>query len=160
MKNLSFLHAAKTALLFLLIAGLTISCDNSTGNDDDEQEPVGLRVKQFDNNINGATVVEVSGGVVAGSIDITTGTTSQFIVVFLDEDGEEFQPEIEEHSVDFTVASGQSNASVAVPFSDVEPYTFQVTGNNVGSSLLIITLLHEGAAEFLTPDITIQVSEN
>ncbi len=157
MKNYTFI---KTALLAFFATTLLISCSNSTGSDEHEQEPVGLRVKTFENNVTGSTVLEIQNGMVSDSIFVTHSNTNQYKVVFLDEDGEEFLPDIEEHTVDFTITEGETVATALIPFSGVEPFTFQIRGDELGEASLIIDLKHEGSTEFLSPKITIKVVAN
>jgi hypothetical protein len=154
MKN-SFTHAAKTALYLLLITGLFAACSNSTGSDDHEQEPVGIRIKS-----NGQGVLEYiahpSNSTTTGSLSVTNGSTNSFTVVFLDEDLDEFTPEPDEHSITF---SGAGNIAVFGNInSDSAPFSFDVTGTAEGSSTFKLTMNHQGAAEFVTVDLPISVT--
>ncbi len=143
MKKFSFLNATKTLSIILFSALIFISCDNSTGHDDDhEQEPVGLRVK-----LNGDTVSErTATGTTTGNLVLTVGNTSIFTVLFIDEDGDEFTPEVEEHSIVVTATGSQF--TVATTNSDSTPFGFSLTGVTSGNSTVSITMNHEGAPEF------------
>lgn len=156
----SFIYAAKSALYILLISGLFVACDNSTGSDDHEQEPVGLRIKSFENEIVGDTIIELSAGSVTGNITIEIDSTKQYVVIFLDEDGTEFQVDGAEHSINF----GQTNAIASIEiFQSSEfafPTPFRVTGNSEGTTDLTVTLFHEGAAELVSPGLPIEVTSS
>jgi len=155
MKKLSFLNAAKTLSLILFCSLMFISCDNSTGHDDDsEQEPFGLRVK-----LNGQTVSErTASGSTTGNLTLTVGNSSSFTVLFVDEDGEEFTPEVEEHSI-VVIASG-SQFTVASINSDSAPFGFSLTGVTSGNSTVSITMNHEGAPEFGPILLPVVVADN
>ena len=146
MKN-SFFYAAKTAVYLLLISGLFIACDNSTDSDhddDQEQEPV----------------VELSDGAVTGKISIEVDSTKQYVVIFLDEEGTEFQVDGREHSINF----GQTNTNASIEiFQSTEfafPSPFRVTGNSVGNAELKLTLFHEDAPELVSPGLPIEVTSS
>jgi|GEM_PF-623774 hypothetical protein len=162
MKN-SFFYAAKTAVYLLLISGLFIACDNSTDSDhddDQEQEPVGLRIKSFENETVGQTVIELSDGAVTGKISIEVDSTKQYVVIFLDEEGTEFQVDGREHSINF----GQTNTNASIEiFQSTEfafPSPFRVTGNSVGNAELKLTLFHEDAPELVSPGLPIEVTSS
>lgn len=159
MKN-SFFYAAKTAVYLLLISGMFISCDNSTGSDHDddhEQEPIGVRIKS-----NGQGVLEYiahqSNSTTTGSLSVTNGNTNSYTVVFLDEDLDEFTPEPDEHTITFSGAT--SIATFGNINSDTAPFSFDVTGTAEGSSTFRLTMNHQGAAEFVTVDLPISVTSS
>ena len=154
MKKLSFFNASRTLSLIIFSAILSISCDNSTGHDDHEQEPVGLKVKANDLTVSERTAV----GTTTGNLALTVGNTSAFTVLFVDEDGEEFTPVVEEHSIEVT-ASG-SQFTVASVNSDSEPFGFSLTGATSGNSTVSITMNHEGAAEFGPILLPVVVTDN
>ena len=155
MKKLSFLNATKTLSLILFSTLIFISCDNSTGHDDDqEQEPVGLRVK-----LNGQTVSErTATGTTTGNLTLTVGNSSSFTVLFVDEDGDEFTPEVEEHSIVVTASGTQF--TVASVNSDSAPFGFSLTGVTSGNSTVSITMNHEGAPEFGPILLPVVVEDN
>lgn len=157
MKN-SFIHAAKTALYLLLISGLFIACDNSTGSDHDddhEEEPIGIRIKS-----GGQTILEYlanqTNNTVTGSLSVSNGSTSSFTVVFIAEDLDEFTPEPDEHSI--TISGATTIATFGNINSDSAPFSFDVTGTAEGSSTFRLTMNHQGAAEFVTVDLPISVT--
>lgn len=148
----SFIHAAKTALFLLLVTGLFTACDNSTGSEEEEQEPVGYRVK-----LNNQTVIEeTASSPRTGTLSVTQGTTTTFTVVFIDEEGAEFTPEPEEHSITLTSQSG------IVTFtninSDTAPFSFDVVAQDTGTGTFELNMLHEGAAEFTRLGIPVEVT--
>ena len=139
-------------LLILLLSVTLITCDNSTGDDHDhEEEPIGLRVKQ------GTTVVvEQNLTNVTGTISLTAQNTSSFTVVFISEDGDEFTPEVEEHSIEVIPAAAFVTA--ANVNSDSAPFSFDLTASEAGTTSITIRMLHEGAAEFVSLALPVQVS--
>ncbi len=142
-------------LLILILSVSLLNCDNSTSGEDHdhEEEPVGLRVKQ-----SGQTVVEQNVTGVTGSINLTLQNISSFTVVFLSEDGDEFTPDVEEHSIE-VVSSGIA-VSVSNVNSDSAPFSFDLTATDTGSSSITITMLHEGASEFVSQSLPVQASGN
>ena len=153
MKKFSFIYVAKATLLILLTVGFIASCSNSTENEEDpEQEPVGLIVKQ-----NGQTVIgQNASGITDGPIELTVGVSTTFTIVFVDEDGEEFTPEPEEHGI--SVDKTPATLAVENIMSDSEPFSFDLTASAEGSGSITITLTHEGASEFVSNALSVNVS--
>lgn len=147
----SFIHAAKYAAMFAITLSLFVGCNNSTSAEE-EQEPVGIRVK-----LNNALVAEqLANGTVQGTINITQSQSNTYQVLFVDDAGEEFTPELEEHSLE--AVSSNANVSVtAVNFSQA-PFTVSLTGSAHGSAELTLTMLHVGEAEFISRPITVNVA--
>ena len=147
-----YIQTSRMALLLILITGLSVSCDNSTGNgEEEEHEPIGLKVKQ-----GSTTVVEQNFNSVTGSISLTLQNTTSFTVVFVDEDGDEFTPDVEEHSI------GVTSAGILITVSNVNsdsaPFSFDLTATDSGNSSITITMLHEGASEFVSQALPIQAT--
>lgn len=150
----SFIYAAKAALYTILLTGLFAACSNSTSSDDHghEEEPVGFRIKQ-----NNQTVVEQTAtGPISGQISITAGSSSTFTVLFVSEDGDEFTPDVDEHSI--TVTSDDTIFSITNINVDTAPFSFTISGNDEGTGSFDLNMLHEGAAEFTRLDIPVEVT--
>ena len=147
----SFIYAAKSALCVILLTGIFNACSNSTSSEE-EQEPIGLNAK-----LNGQTVVNQLNNTVQGSIQITEGQTISLTVLFVDEDGVEFTPDPDEHSI--LVESNTSIISSSNISSDEVPFSFDLSasGNGQGNSI-VITMNHEGAPEFVSRDLPVVVS--
>jgi len=154
MKN-SLIHAAKSALFLLLVTGLFAACSNSTGSDhDDEQEPIGFKIKQ-----NGLVVIaEPTTSSKTDSLTVSEGSTTTFTVVFIDEDGDEFTPDPDEHSI--TLETQSSIISFININSDVAPFSFDVVAQSVGTGTFDLKMLHEGAAEFTRPGLPFEVTSS
>lgn len=155
MKN-SFYYAAKSALLFSFILLFVASCSTDSDDHHDEEEPVGLRVK-----LNGTTVVEQDANqTITGTISLTAGASASFTVLFISEDGDEFTPEVDEHSI--TVVSGSTDFTVSNVNSDSAPFGFDLaaSANATDNSTITITMNHEGAPEFVSQALPVTVSAN
>ncbi len=117
-----------------------------------EREPVGLVIIEED---SGDTLVTVNEGVVTGSISVAAGdTTDHLVVFFLDEDGETFQPDPDEHSLSYINADAAT--AEAMQYEDAA-YEMVVVGKQTGSTTFVVRLLHDGAPEFDTPNIPVTV---
>lgn len=149
----SFIHAAKTALFLLLVSGLFVSCDNSTGSEDEEQEPIAIRVKQ-----NNQTVLEKNNetNTTTGTLSLTNGTTTSFTVLFVDEAGAEFTPDPEEHSI--VLSGGSSVVTFANVNSDTAPFSFDAQATSVGQATFQIAMNHVGTAEFTATNLPVVVN--
>lgn len=152
MKN-SFIYAAKTALYLFLLTGLFAACSNSTGSEEEEQEPVAIRVK-----LDGQTVVERNNetSTTTGTLTLTAGSTSTFTVLFVDETGAEFTPDPEEHSI--LVSSSSGIVTFANVNSETAPFSFNAQANEVGTTTFQIVMNHVGAPEFTAAGLPLEIS--
>ncbi len=155
MKN-SLIHAAKSALFLLLVTGLFAACSNSTSSEEEEeQEPIAIRVKQ-----NGQTVVERNNetNTTTGTLTVNQGTTTSFTVLFVDENGVEFTPEPDEHSIDV------SSTSPIIIFSNVNsesaPFGFDVQAQDTGAATFQIVMNHVGSPEFTASGLPLEVTSS
>lgn len=108
-------------------------------------EPIGIILKDEE---SGDTLVTVNNktSTITGSIELAAGSTTDHIeVVFFDENGVEFQPEVPDHSI--TITSIDPNIAGITGLDPGEPFAFKVNGVNAGSTTLSIDLLHEGSVE-------------
>jgi hypothetical protein len=108
-------------------------------------EPIGIILKDEE---SGDTLVVVNNqtSTITGSIELAAGDTTDHIeVVFFDENGVEFQPEVPDHSI--TITSNDMNIAGITGLDPGEPFAFKVNGLNTGSTTLSIELLHEGTVE-------------
>ncbi len=119
-----------------------------------EVEAVGLVLLDED---SGAEVLRVAEGKVTGSIVVAAGTSSDHMTVrFLSEDGSQFTPSADEHSLELPVANGSIAEAGVI---DGEPFTLSISGKSAGETSLQINLLHEGHTDFESPAIPISVTE-
>lgn len=153
MKN-SFIHAAKTALFLLLITGLFAACSNSTSSeDDDHSEPAGFVLK-----LNGQNVVTQSPGstTVTGEFELETGEETALITIFfLDEDGDEFQPDEPE----FSLGAEFEDEGIA-EFEQHEEdgkWKFHIHAEAEGITEMTLMLMHNGHSDFETQEIHVHV---
>ncbi|MGD8307720.1 MAG: hypothetical protein PVF17_13765, partial [Ignavibacteria bacterium] len=124
-------------------------------DEDAHGEPIGIMLKDEE---SGDTLVTVNNQdiTVTGSIEITAGDTTDHIeVVFFDESGNEFQPEVPDHSI--TVGSNNTNVAGITGQDPGEPFAFKVNGMIAGSTTLTIELLHEGTVEDTFSGIPVNV---
>lgn len=149
----SFIHAAKTALFLLVVTGLFAACSNSTSSEDDEHsEPAGFVLK-----MNGQNVVTQSpGGTLTGEFELEVGEETPLITIFfLDEDGDEFQPDEPENSLgaefeDDGIAEFEQHAEDG-------KWSFHIHAEAEGITDLTLMLMHNGHSDFDTQEIHVHV---
>lgn len=149
----SFIYSAKTALTFLLVAGLFITCDNSTGHDEDEHsEPDGFRLK-----MNGQTVVEqLPDQTLTGEFELEPGEETALITIFfLDHDGDEFQPDEPEYSLN-AVFEDDGIAEFEQHEEDGK-WSFHIHAEAEGITEMTLQLFHNSHSDFDTQGIHVHV---
>ena len=153
MKKL-FIYSAKTALTFLLIAGVFITCDNSTGDDDHDEhaEPAGFRLY-----MNGTKFVEqLPGGTLTGEIELEPGEETPLITIqFLADDGDEFQPDEPEYSL----AAEFEDEGIAEfeQHDDDGKWSFHIHAEAEGITEMTLMLMHNSHSDFNTQGIHVHV---
>lgn len=145
---------AAFAFVFALAAGL-VACDNPAEDDhaDEHADAEGLVLL-----LGGDEVVRVEEAEVDGSLTVEAGkTTSDITVEFLDHDGDEVHAEDldEEFSLGVEV---QGDDIVTVATATAGTWTFTLKGDEAGDTAIRVQLLHEGHADFTTPDISVTVT--
>jgi hypothetical protein len=118
-------------------------------------EPTGIILKDEE---SGDTLVTVNNqaSTITGSVELTSGDTTDHIeVVFVDDNGIEFQPGVPDHSI--TITSNDTNTAGITGLDPGEPFAFKVNGVNAGSTTLTIELLHEGNVEKTFDGIPVNV---
>ncbi len=151
---LTRLHGIAVFLsVFVILGGLT-ACSNPAEDDEDHDEHAeeieGVALVLGDDE-----VVEVLDAGVTGSLSVEEGeTTGEITVEFLDHDGEEVHAEDldDEFSLGVEV-QGDEIVTVAYP----ERWTFTLHGDEAGDTAIRVQLLHDGHADFTTPDIPVKV---
>lgn len=150
----SFTYAAKTALYVLLLTGLFAACSNSTSSDDDDHhsEPAGFVLK-----LNGQNVVtQLPEGTVTGEFELEPGDETALITIFfLDEDGDEFQPDEPEYSLnaefeDEGIAEFEQHAEDG-------KWSFHIHAEAEGITEMTLMLMHNGHSDFDTQGIHVHV---
>lgn len=116
-------------------------------------EPVGMKVMLEEND--SLLAMMSKDGSVTGSIVLgVTDTTDHIKIVFFDEYGTEFSPEVPHHSLG-SILSSTTIASV-LP-EPGEPWVVRIVGKTVGTASVRFTILVSGTAEFTSSAIPILV---
>ena len=144
-------HYGAAVIVFLIMSGL-VACDNPAEDDhhDEHADAEGLVLV-----IGGEEVVRVEEAEVTGSLSVGAGeTTSDITVEFLDHDGHEIHGEDldEEFSLDVEV-----RGSEIVTVANTGRWMFTLEGDEAGDTAIRVQLLHDGHADFTTPDISVTV---
>ena len=148
----------KTILSFSIIALLVISaaCSNSTSSDDHDHEHMdaeGFRLK-----LNGQVVVEqLPGEDLTGEIELEPNQESDlYSIFFLDDDGDEFQPEDEDYSLGYKFST--EDLVEFEQHSEDGRWRFHLhTGDSEGHADLNLILDHGDHSHFTSKDIEIHV---
>lgn len=149
------LSTTRAAGALLAVALATGACSDSTGPDDEHQEPAGLRA-----TMNGTVVVSVNPArQVTGSFTVGVGATSAPITVtFLDEDGDVVATDDDEYLQ--VVVDTPARASLVQ--NPGGAYTIQFTGLTAGTTSVRLNLMHGvfpgGHADYSSPNITLTVT--
>lgn len=159
----SFIYVAKAALYTILLTGIFAACSNSTSSEE-EQEPVGIRVyTALEMGNPDELVVEQSissnsqGYVVTGNFSITE-QKENYTVLFLDEAGNEFVPDLAEHSITITATENGGNIEISRPLVTVQNLDFSLKGLSESSAKIQITLTHQGGVEFISSDLDVVIN--
>lgn len=134
---------------------ITSACSNSVSSDDSEHsEPEGFRLK-----MNGVTLVEqLPDQGVSNSITLTVDEESSLISVwFINHDGEEFQPDVEEgHSLGYQFST---EGVVAFEQHDEDgAWNFHLHGEAAGTTNFSVIILHGGHNDFVSQNIPVTVT--
>lgn len=145
-------------IIFLLLPILLFSACGSDSDDHDHKEvPVGLVLSVDGVDIamqEESTVTYVNGN----AIDVPNGTTLNFTVQFIAEDGDRYSPHTDEgYSLQFEVGSANI-IQVTHPINNNQ-WNLSVTGNNPGSTTITFDLLHLGHSDFTSRPFQVQVIE-
>ncbi len=138
-------------IVFLIMGGLA-ACSNPAEDDDHDEhaDAEGLVLVLDDEE-----VVRVEEAEVTGSLTVGAGeTTSDIEVEFLDHDGHEVHGE--DLDEEFTLGV-EVRGSEIVTVAYTGRWTFTLEGGDAGDTAIRVQLLHEGHADFTTPDISVTV---
>jgi hypothetical protein len=152
-KEFSMLSRNVQLFLAAVLTVYIVGCDNPTnpGGEGLHEDAQGLVLKSED-----SVIVRVDSGMVRfGTISVDLGVSDHIGVWFLGEDGEEFRPTRSEFSLGWEVA----DTTIAILFQDSHTgkWEFHVDGRGVGSTTVVMKLLHSGHGDFLTPPINLFV---
>lgn len=141
---------SRAALVLAATLALGACDDDSTGPDDhDHDEAAGLVVL----GANDAVVVSVNAArQVTGSLTVAAGADQELEVWFVAEDGDRFQPDGDEHTLDITVA----NEAVA----DLHAHGdhLHLEGLAAGNTTVVFSILHGNHSDYDSPAIPITVT--
>jgi hypothetical protein len=137
------------AALVLAATAMLGACDDSTGPGDDHDEAAGLVVLDQ----NDAVIASVNAArQVTGSLTVQVGQARHLEVWFVDADGDRFQPDGDEHTLDWRVA----NENVAV--IDSHGDHMDLEGVAAGNTTVMFRLMHGGHSDYDAPSIPITVT--
>ena len=150
-----FTNFSTITLLLALIASLvTLSACNNPASSEEEnhEEPVGIVLK-----MNGQEIVRYDENGVTGEIEVAVGEETTLIsLYFLAEDGDEFQPDEPEYSLQWK----DINTAIA----DVEQHSedgkwaFHIYGEAQGNTSVVFQLFHDDHSDFDTQPIPVVVN--
>lgn len=142
-------------LSFLSFVGFIIAgCDENPVDNDDDHDHAEAEAMLI--TMGSDTLLyqdEIDGVLASGEIQITEGNMSDTaVVVFLDHDGDHFQPE-EDH---FSLSVESDDDSIAEP-SVHNRWEFVVSGNAAGDTYLTVQLMHDDHPDFTGDQIDVHV---
>lgn len=152
-----FLHRGLPALVTLGLA-LALGCssdDNPAGGDDGHHlEAVGVAL------VHGGDTLSMAVGAVAPADEFHVyegESLGPILVHFLDEEGHWFRPDAdagEEHALEVL----HNQLLVALEMHD--DWSFTLSGVNEGETELIVKVLHEGHADYVSPGLPLHVEHS
>jgi len=148
----------KKVTIFLSFIGfigfIVAGCDENPVDNDEDHEHVEAEAMLI--TMGSDTLLyqdEIEGVLASGDIQINQGEVSDTaVVVFLDHDGDQFQPEDDV----FSLLIETGNATIAeAPVHD--RWEFVVTGNAAGDTYLTVQLMHDDHPDFTGDQIDVNV---
>jgi len=145
-------------LLGLALAIGFTACDNDDDDDHGEHlEAVGVALVQDGDTLAMATSADTSD--VSGEIHLHEGESRGPILVhFLDDEGHWFRPAEDpdgDHSLE--ILHNQLLVSVAL---DAANWAFTITGVEEGETALVVRILHNGHADYVSPELPVHVEHS
>lgn len=154
MKNNTLIIPIKYLFLFISLIVLAPACSNSTSGDDEHEheEADGFFLVMDADTI----VTQLPKATVEGSIALTVGEeTSLIAIYFIAPDGDEFQPEGEEHNL---VSELSQDGIVIFEHNDSDKWSFRLKAETAGTTNLTLFLYHEDHPDFETQTIPVTVT--
>ena len=149
----TFSYPVAAIILLSSILSLT-GCTESGVEPDEHEEPVGIVI-----SVDGTELLRQIGDTARslGSLHIDS-TSALFEVSFLDDHGTTFTPESDEG---FSLSVHIADTTITRLAEPVTPgsWSFRLTGQSVGVTSLQVSLDHGGHADFVSGDISIEVTE-
>lgn len=141
-------------LVFIISIGILLAgCSNpADSNEEEHPHPEGAVFK-----MNGEEILRYENGEPSSSIDVNEGGETPLITIyFLDEEGNEFQPDEPENSLNWKDID-TSIAKIEQHDEDGK-WSFHVHGQAQGSTTVTFQLFHDGHSDFDIQDIIINVN--
>lgn len=140
------------AAMVLMTVGALSACGDILGSDDDDNghdEAVGMVITDQNNT----TLVSVNASrQVTGTLTVARGAARHLEVYFLDEDGDRFQVDGDDHTLDWTVA----NTGIAM--IDSHGDHLDLDGVAAGSTTVVFSIMHGNHSDYDSPTIPITVT--
>ncbi|WP_420127244.1 hypothetical protein [Longimicrobium sp.] len=137
------------AALVLAATAMLGACESDGTGPDDHHEPAGMVIV----GANNATLVTINAArQVTGSLTVRAGQGAHVEVFFVDEDGDRFQPDGDEHTLEWTVA----NEAIAEIHSHDDHMDLE--GVAVGATTVEFRLMHGNHPDYTAPGIPITVT--
>ena len=139
----------RAALVLVATAALSACGDDDGTGPEEHNEAVGMVIT----NQNNTTLVSVNAArQVAGTLTVAAGAAQHLSVYFLDEDGDRFQLDGTDHTLDWTVANE------AVAAIDSHGDHMDLDGVAAGSTTVVFSILHGNHSDYDSPAIPITVT--
>lgn len=139
---------ARAALVLAATAALS-ACDGDGTGPGDHQEAVGMVITDQNNT----TLASVNAArQVTGSLTVAAGAARHLEVYFVDEDGERFQLDDDDHTLAWTVA----NQNVAV--IDSHDGHLDLDGVAAGNTTVVFSIMHGNHSDYDSPAIPVAVT--
>ncbi len=119
-------------------------------------EPVGVRVKDEESGSLLAEAPIAGQGVTTGTLTVVQGDSTDHVEAeFFDDQGVEFRPAAPPHGLGIVVAD--TTVLGIDPPMDPEFWAFRLTGKQTGSTMVTLSILHDGDTEetFATIPVTV-----
>jgi hypothetical protein len=151
--------------MFLFIAVIAVSCDDSSPTSPEEHIDAEGFVLE-----NNETIVyrEFEGKITVNDIALTNGATLELSVHFLDHDGNELEHEDEdgeEETLTFDIVDSAVISVVTEAHEDEDGHGdehhelgFELTGLSVGTTTFTFSLMHEGHADYTSLPLSVTVN--
>lgn len=138
--------------IFSLITLLAFTTACSTATEDHEQEPVGLVLYAG----NEVALTQNTNGTISDTLQINLNSTLEIRIAFLDETETPFTPDPAEHGI--VINSSNGTGQISTEANSSNPFIFDLSGAAEGEATFTVTLLHEGASEFVSRDLPVNVN--
>jgi hypothetical protein len=140
---------ARTALVLAATASVSACDGDGTGPDDDHHEAVGMVITNQSNTVLASVNAARQ---VTGGLAVQAGQGQHLAVWFVDEDGERFQLDDDEHTLAWTVANE------AIATLDAHDGHYDLDGVAAGSTTVVFRIMHGNHSDYDSPAIPITVT--